>query len=85
MAEEYKDIYPNDQPLFSLALEQCRIIPYTLSIGYNYRGFGEGICGLVRIWHSYGEMPEDINKIIPEWPLRKASPGRIAYPVTDEV
>ena len=85
LAEKYKKQYPNDQPLFSLALEQMGVIPYTLSIGYNYRGFGEGICGLVRIWHSHGEMPDGINRIVPEWPLRKASPGKIIYPTTDGV
>ena len=69
-----------DQPLLTLAMEQLALNPYTLSISYNYRGFGEAISGIVRIWHSHGPMPENINQFEKPWPPRRAIPGEVIRP-----
>jgi hypothetical protein len=53
--------YYNDQPFFTLAMEQEGFNPYTLSRGYNYRNFGEDIYGQVRVWHSHYPPPQDVN------------------------
>lgn len=72
--------FRNDQPFFSLAMEQLAFNPYTLSISYNYRGIGQAISGDVRIWHSHGKMPLKINDYEWNWPGRRAWPGRMRYP-----
>jgi hypothetical protein len=69
--------FKNDQPFFTLAMEQLQFNPYTLSISYNYRGFGDAISGDVRIWHSHGTIPVNINKYDVTWPPRRAWPGKI--------
>lgn len=73
----YADRFKNDQPHFSLAMEKLGLNPYTLSISYNYRAFGDAISGVVRIWHSYGAVPEGINDFGETWPPRRAWPDLI--------
>lgn len=80
LALKYQKICNNDQPFFSLAMEKLNFNPYTLSISYNYRGFGDSISGLVRIWHSHGKLPESINEFGAAWPPRKAWPSRVEHP-----
>lgn len=80
LAEKYRNIRQNDQPFFSLAMEQLGKNPYTLSISYNYRGYGDAISGVVRIWHSHKKMPEDINRFDLVWPPRRAVPGKVIHP-----
>lgn len=46
-----------DQTYISLAMEMLGFNPYTLSIAFNHRGFGELVSGPVRIWHSYKAAP----------------------------
>jgi hypothetical protein len=72
--------YENDQPFFTLAMEMKDFNPYTLSIGYNYRGFGDSISGEVRIWHSHGNPPEELNAFPSAWPPRRAWPDRLESP-----
>ncbi|MCW8922224.1 MAG: hypothetical protein OQK69_01150 [Gammaproteobacteria bacterium] len=79
LAEKYSHICENDQPYFSLAMEECDFNPYTLSIGYNYRGFGDAISGVVRIWHSHDKMPEDINNLECGWPPRRVVEGKMHH------
>lgn len=76
---KYYKILDNDQPFFSLAMELLCFNPYTLSISYNYRGFGDTISGIIRIWHSHGKIPKDINSIHKIWPGRKAFPGKVIH------
>lgn len=71
--------FKNDQPFFTLAMEKVGFNPYTLSISYNYRGFGDAISGLVRVWHSHDKMPEMINQFKEAWPPRKAWPSKIEF------
>ena len=61
-----------------MAMEMLRFNPYTLSISYNYRGVGDRISGDVRIWHSHGKMPENINDYEHVWPGRRAWPGKVS-------
>ncbi len=70
----------SDQPFFTLAMEKNNFSPYTLSPGYNYRGFGDSISGIVRIWHSHRAMPENINQFEFAWPPRRVINGRVVYP-----
>ena len=77
---KYRDSFGNDQPFFTLAMEMFDLNPYTLSPSYNYRGFGDSISGTVKIWHSHGQMPPDINEIRSVWPPRKAIPGKVFHP-----
>jgi len=79
LALRHHNEFTNDQPYFTLALEKLGINPYTLSISYNYRGFGDPISGLVRIWHSHGDLPERINKFECAWPPRRAIPGKVIF------
>ena len=79
LGENYSHVIENDQPFFSLAMEMCGFNPYTLSIGYNYRGFGDAISGIVRIWHSHTEMPLDINELGNSWPPRRVIDGKVHY------
>lgn len=79
LAMKYQDP-ANDQPFFTLAMETTGFNPYTLSISYNYRGVGDAISGDVRIWHSHGSMPDNINEYDFPWPPRRAWPGRVDYP-----
>ncbi len=79
LASNYRDRYRHDQPFFTLAMELLDFNPYTLSISYNYRGFGERISGLVRIWHSHGLPPENINVIKGKMQVRRAWPGKLVY------
>lgn len=80
LGERYAEQFRNDQPFFTLALEQLGFNPYTLSISYNYRGFGDAISGDVRIWHSHGELPPGINDYTSSWPPRRAWPGEVVHP-----
>ncbi len=64
-----------DQPYLTLAMEQLGFNPYTLSIAYNYRNFGEIISGRVRIWHSHLPVPTDINEFEQPWPPRRYRHG----------
>lgn len=80
LAHKYQAEFKNDQPFFSLAMEQLDINPYTLSISYNYRGRGDSISGVVRVWHSHGQMPANINDFNYAWPPRKAWPSKVVYP-----
>src|SRR5262249_33865883 len=50
-----------DQPYLTLALELLDFNPYTLSVAYNYRNFGELVSGRIRIWHSHHPPPDDVN------------------------
>jgi hypothetical protein len=70
----------SDQPFFTLALEKLAFNTYTLSPSYNYRGFGELISGIVRIWHSHQDMPETINDRAHSWPARRVINGKVIYP-----
>ena len=79
LAFRYQKKCKNDQPFFSLAMEELDFNPYTLSISYNYRGFGDSISGLVRIWHSHGKLPERINEFKVAWPPRRAWPSKVIY------
>lgn len=79
LALTYGDKFRNDQPFFTLAMEQLGFNPYTLSISYNYRGFGDSISGPVRIWHSHGPIPEGINDFKDAWPPRRAWPSGMLY------
>ena len=76
--------FKNDQPFFTLAMEELFFNPYTLSISYNYRGFGDAISGDVRVWHSHEEMPKNINKYDSSWPPRRAWPNRVESPSDNE-
>lgn len=79
LAVKYQKDFINDQPFFTLAMEALNFNPYTLSISYNYRGFGDAISGIVRIWHSHGTLPEKINERATAWPLRKAFPSKVVF------
>jgi len=50
-----------DQPYLTLAMELLSFNPYTLSIAYNYRNFGDLACGNIRIWHSHIPPPPGVN------------------------
>jgi hypothetical protein len=82
LARTHSAVCRNDQPYFTLAMEQLHLNPYTLSISYNYRGFGDAISGLLRIWHSHGQLPERINEFDKPWPPRRAWPGRVVGPAS---
>ncbi len=60
-----------DQPYLTLAMEMAEFNPYTLSIAYNYRNFGEPVSGLIRIWHSRIPPPSDVNSFAEAWPPRR--------------
>jgi hypothetical protein len=77
VAQAHQNDFENDQPFFTLAMEQLQFNPYTLSISYNYRGFGDAISGDVRIWHSHGRLPEKINTYETAWPPRRAWPDKV--------
>ena len=80
LAIRHSEQFKNDQPFFSLAMLKTGFNPHTLSISYNYRGYGDAISGVVRIWHSHEEMPADINVLDKPWPPRRAWPDRVEYP-----
>lgn len=80
LALRYQNKFMNDQPFFTLAMEELDFNPYTLSISYNYRGFGDAISGIVRIWHSRGKLPAKINTFKKAWPPRRAWPSKVAFP-----
>jgi hypothetical protein len=75
LATRYQSLHTNDQPFFTLAMMQLGFNPYTLSISYNYRGFGEYISGIVRIWHSHSDAPPNLNDFESSWPPRRAWPS----------
>jgi len=79
LALKYQKEWKKDQTLFTLSMEQLKFNPYTLSISYNYRGFGDAISGVVRIWHSHGELPTNINKFETAWPPRRAWPSKVTF------
>ncbi|WP_174503382.1 hypothetical protein [Acidiphilium sp. C61] len=60
-----------DQPYLTLAMELLQFNPYTLSIAYNYRNFGEIVSGKIRIWHSRIAPPADVNTFADPWPPRR--------------
>jgi hypothetical protein len=67
----------NDQPFFTLAMEQLGYLPYVLSPAYNFRGNqGDLLAGGVRIWHNMAEPPADINNFVSAWPPRRYRQGR---------
>lgn len=80
LALKYQSMLNNDQPFFSLAMEKLEFNPYTLSISYNYRGLGDAISGVVRVWHSHGTLPDKINEFDVAWPPRKAWPSKVVLP-----
>lgn len=84
LALKYQEEFTNDQPFFSLAMEGLDFNPYTLSISYNYRGFGDAISGVVRVWHSHGELPVNINEFKKAWPPRRAWPSKVAFSIENE-
>lgn len=65
-----------DQPYLTLAMELLGFNPYTLSIAYNYRNFGELASGRIRLWHSKTPPPADVNQFAPTWPLRRFLRGQ---------
>ncbi len=77
LCSRYGNMLPNDQPFLSLAMEEEGFNPYTLSINYNYRGFGDNISGFVRIWHNRGKVPKDLNVDPGVWPPRRAFSGKV--------
>ena len=76
LALKYQNEFRNDQPFFSMAMEQLGFNPYTLSLSYNYRGFGDSISGIVRVWHSRASIPEEIN----EFEASASSLRRLSFP-----
>jgi len=76
--------FNNDQPFFTLAMYTLGFNPFTLSISYNYRGFGDAISGDIRVWHSHGQMPQRINDYTFSWPPRRAWPNRLEFPQTPD-
>lgn len=84
LGDKHANILENDQPYLSLAMEKCDFNPYTLSVGYNYRGFGDAISGIVRIWHSHTEMPSNINEIERVWPPRRVIDGKVHHMQSNE-
>lgn len=60
-----------DQPYLTLSMELFGFNPYTLSIAYNYRNFGEIANGRIRIWHSHELPPADVNEFDGNWPFRR--------------
>jgi hypothetical protein len=79
LAQKYAHSKHGDQPFLTLAIEQLNFNPYTLSRSYNYRGIGEYIIGPVRIWHSRGTIPENINVNVNLWPPRRAWSSKVEY------
>jgi hypothetical protein len=68
----------NDQPFFSLAMEQLGFLPYVLSPAYNFRANqGALLAGGVRIWHNMAEPPTDINDFARSWPPRRFHHGQL--------
>jgi hypothetical protein len=65
-----------DQPYLTLAMELLGFNPYTLSIAYNYRSWGEHASGRIRIWHSHFPPPPDVNEFDQPWPPRRFLHGR---------
>lgn len=68
LASRHSDAPFGDQAYLSLAMEILGFNPYTLSTGYNHRGFGELISGDIRIWHSYQPVPENVNSFESPFP-----------------
>ncbi len=64
-----------DQPYLTLAMELLGFNPYTLSIAYNYRNFGDIACGNIRIWHSHVPPPPDVNEFR-DFPVRRFLDGQ---------
>lgn len=63
LAIKYKLSYlPNDQPFFTLACLLTEFNCFNLSPSYNYRGTGDCISGIIRIWHSHYDPPADLNQ-----------------------
>jgi hypothetical protein len=63
--------YGCDQPFLTLAMELVGFNPFTLSPSYNYRAKGEGVTGVVRIWHSTAPLPPALNRFPRIWPARR--------------
>ena len=79
LAQKYRHEMSNDQSYLSLAMEELGFNPYTQSSSYNYRGIGDAISGVVRVWHSHSEMPKNVNEFDPALPLRRAWPARVVF------
>ncbi len=85
LAEWYRnEKYDDDQSLLSIAMEKLDFNPYTLSRNYNYRYLekripGEFISGVVRIWHSHSNVPQDINVFDTPWPPRSVVKGKTVH------
>lgn len=69
--------HPHDQSMLAMAMEKMGFNPYTLTYNYNYRGFGDPISGVVRIWHSHYPVPERVNVFEAAWPRRVVMGSRI--------
>lgn len=61
LCDKYKTETDNDQFLLNVVFEKLSFNPYTLSPSYNYRALGELLSGNVRIWHSWHDVPKNIN------------------------
>lgn len=80
LARQHKNLCQNDQPYLTLAMEKLGFNPYTLSRSYNYRGMGEPISGVVRVWHSENPPPKGLNDFSQPWPPRAVVKGRVIHP-----
>ncbi len=89
LAEWYRnEMFDDDQSLLSIAMEKLGFNPYTLSRNYNYRYLekripGDLISGVVRIWHSHGKVPQDINVFDSPWPPRSVVKGKMKHLASD--
>lgn len=78
LGEKYPESL-SDQSLLSLAMDSLNFNPYNLSISFNYRGFGDPVSGVIRIWHSHHEFPREINDFVNPWPPRRVYPEKVEY------
>lgn len=70
LGEKYAEAPLGDQAYLTLAMEMLDFNPYTLSTSYNHRAFGELISGVIRIWHTHREIPDNVNELKPVFPRR---------------
>jgi len=80
LAAKYDGQRNDDQSLLTLAMELLEFNPYTLSINYNFRGYDQGVSGVVRLWHSSQPVPEGLNEFDQTWPLRRVTESGIIRP-----
>jgi len=62
LAVRFRSTCKSDQVTLALAMELLGIQAAALSVNFNYRAYGERILGEVRIWHSRGPVPGNLNK-----------------------